>query len=153
MTHNRGGATIVRTYYSRFRKRIECDCMQQQQHTSRRHSSSFIGGRGGSEAPYLNFGRQSPPATPLPPPLAAFESSEPLHLRLNGRVGAIPRYRVYRLSLSLSSPSPSPPLLSLPLPLPLALTGPTCTVSQPETTVLPLGCVPRTSWSQAVNHS
>ena len=29
---------------------------------------------------------------------AAFESSEPLHLLgLNGRVGAIPTYRVYRL--------------------------------------------------------
>ena len=30
---------------------------------------------------------------------AAFESSEPLHLLgLNGRVGAIPTYRVYRLT-------------------------------------------------------
>ena len=36
---------------------------------------------------------------------AAFESSEPLHLLgLNGRVGAIPTYRVYRLYDSCFDP-------------------------------------------------
>ena len=42
------------------------ECMQEQKHTFRRHSSYFIGG-GGPPAGIL--GGNHPPAPPLPPPL------------------------------------------------------------------------------------